>query len=64
MNNSGPRSKSISPGLVPGLFLCLRENIMYSVIQKLLFTQDAEWSHDFSINWLKTYPKQFIGLRL
>lgn len=26
---------------------------MYSVIQKLLFTQDAEWSHDFSINWLR-----------
>lgn len=26
---------------------------MYSLIQKFLFTQDAEWSHDFSINWLK-----------
>jgi dihydroorotate dehydrogenase len=26
---------------------------MYSLIQKLLFTQDPEWSHDFSINWLK-----------
>ena len=26
---------------------------MYPLIQKLLFTQDAEWSHDFSINWLK-----------
>jgi dihydroorotate dehydrogenase len=26
---------------------------MYSIIQKLLFTQDPEWSHDFSINWLK-----------
>ena len=26
---------------------------MYSLIQKFLFTQDAEWSHDFTINWLK-----------
>lgn len=26
---------------------------MYSIIQKALFTQDAEWSHDFSINWLR-----------
>lgn len=26
---------------------------MYSIIQKALFTQDAEWSHDFTINWLK-----------
>lgn len=26
---------------------------MYPIIQKLLFTQDAEWSHDFTINWLK-----------
>lgn len=26
---------------------------MYSLIQKLLFTQDPEWSHDFTINWLK-----------
>jgi dihydroorotate dehydrogenase len=26
---------------------------MYPLIQKLLFTQDAEWSHDFTINWLK-----------
>ena len=26
---------------------------MYSILQKALFTQDAEWSHDFSINWLK-----------
>jgi dihydroorotate dehydrogenase len=26
---------------------------MYSIIQKLLFTQDPEWSHDFTINWLK-----------
>ncbi|MFT6778755.1 MAG: dihydroorotate dehydrogenase [Paraglaciecola sp.] len=26
---------------------------MYSLIQKILFTQDAEWSHDFTINWLK-----------
>jgi dihydroorotate dehydrogenase len=26
---------------------------MYSLIQKFLFTQDAEWSHDFTINWLR-----------
>ncbi|MEP0174656.1 MAG: quinone-dependent dihydroorotate dehydrogenase [Paraglaciecola sp.] len=26
---------------------------MYSIIQKCLFTQDAEWSHDFTINWLR-----------
>jgi dihydroorotate dehydrogenase len=26
---------------------------MYPLIQKILFTQDAEWSHDFTINWLK-----------
>jgi dihydroorotate dehydrogenase len=26
---------------------------MYTLIQKFLFTQDAEWSHDFTINWLK-----------
>ncbi|WP_340678108.1 quinone-dependent dihydroorotate dehydrogenase [Paraglaciecola sp.] len=26
---------------------------MYSIIQKALFTQDAEWSHDFTINWLR-----------
>jgi dihydroorotate dehydrogenase len=26
---------------------------MYPIIQKFLFTQDAEWSHDFTINWLK-----------
>jgi dihydroorotate dehydrogenase len=26
---------------------------MYSIIQKALFTLDAEWSHDFTINWLR-----------
>lgn len=26
---------------------------MYSIIQKALFTQDAEWSHDFTINSLR-----------
>ncbi|NCP63074.1 MAG: quinone-dependent dihydroorotate dehydrogenase [Paraglaciecola sp.] len=26
---------------------------MYTLIQKALFTQDAEWSHDFSMNWLR-----------
>lgn len=25
---------------------------MYSIIQKALFSQDAEWSHDLSIKWL------------
>ncbi|MGS2720142.1 quinone-dependent dihydroorotate dehydrogenase [Paraglaciecola aestuariivivens] len=26
---------------------------MYALMQKFLFTQDAEWSHDFTLNWLK-----------
>ncbi len=26
---------------------------MYLLLQKILFTQDAEWSHDFTLNWLK-----------
>ncbi|MFQ3198618.1 MAG: dihydroorotate dehydrogenase [Paraglaciecola sp.] len=26
---------------------------MYAILQKLLFTQDAEWSHDFTLTWLK-----------
>jgi dihydroorotate dehydrogenase len=26
---------------------------MYSIIQKALFSQDAEWSHDFTIKWLR-----------
>ncbi|WP_158969066.1 quinone-dependent dihydroorotate dehydrogenase [Paraglaciecola sp. L3A3] len=34
---------------------------MYSVIQKLLFTQDAEWSHDFSINWLRRTQHNFLN---
>jgi dihydroorotate dehydrogenase len=29
------------------------EKVMYSIIQKLLFTRDPEWSHDFTISWLK-----------
>lgn len=36
---------------------------MYSIIQKCLFTQDAEWSHDFTINWLRrtqNTPLEFI----
>ena len=35
---------------------------MYSILQKLLFTQDAEWSHDFSINWLKRSQHNFLNL--
>ncbi|MFQ3234832.1 MAG: dihydroorotate dehydrogenase [Paraglaciecola sp.] len=26
---------------------------MYAILQKFLFTQDAEWSHDFTLTWLK-----------
>ncbi len=26
---------------------------MYSVVQKALFNMDPEWSHDFTLNWLK-----------
>ena len=26
---------------------------MYSLVQKFLFSQDPEWSHDFTMNWLK-----------
>jgi dihydroorotate dehydrogenase len=34
---------------------------MYPLIQKLLFTQDAEWSHDFTINWLKRTQNSFLN---
>lgn len=34
---------------------------MYPLIQKLLFTQDAEWSHDFTINWLKRTQNNFLN---
>lgn len=34
---------------------------MYSVIQKFLFTQDAEWSHDFSLNWLRRTQHNFLN---
>jgi dihydroorotate dehydrogenase len=34
---------------------------MYSIIQKLLFTQDAEWSHDFTINWLKRTQNNLLN---
>ena len=34
---------------------------MYPLIQKLWFTQDAEWSHDFSINWLKRTPNNVLN---
>jgi dihydroorotate dehydrogenase len=35
---------------------------MYSILQKLLFTQDAEWSHDFTINWMKRSQHNFLNL--
>ncbi|MFT4941743.1 MAG: dihydroorotate dehydrogenase, partial [Paraglaciecola sp.] len=35
---------------------------MYSILQKLLFTQDAEWSHDFTINWLKRSQHNILKL--
>jgi dihydroorotate dehydrogenase len=34
---------------------------MYSLIQKLLFTQDPEWSHDFTINWLKRTQNNLLN---
>jgi dihydroorotate dehydrogenase len=34
---------------------------MYSIIQKLLFTQDAEWSHDFTINWLERTQNNLLN---
>jgi dihydroorotate dehydrogenase len=34
---------------------------MYPLIQKLLFTQDAEWSHDFTINWLKRTQNSLLN---
>jgi dihydroorotate dehydrogenase len=34
---------------------------MYSLIQKLLFTQDPEWSHDFTINWLKRTQNNLLS---
>ena len=34
---------------------------MYPLIQKLLFTQDAEWSHDFTINWLKRTQNNLLN---
>jgi dihydroorotate dehydrogenase len=34
---------------------------MYSLIQKILFTLDAEWSHDFTINWLKRTQNTFLN---
>jgi dihydroorotate dehydrogenase len=34
---------------------------MYSLIQKFLFTLDAEWSHDFTINWLKRTQNTFLN---
>ncbi|MFT5839907.1 MAG: dihydroorotate dehydrogenase [Flavobacteriales bacterium] len=34
---------------------------MYPLIQKILFTQDAEWSHDFTINWLKRTQNSLLN---
>jgi dihydroorotate dehydrogenase len=34
---------------------------MYSLIQKFMFTLDAEWSHDFTINWLKRTQNTFLN---
>ncbi|AEE23196.1 MAG: quinone-dependent dihydroorotate dehydrogenase [Paraglaciecola chathamensis] len=35
---------------------------MYAVLQKFLFTQDAEWSHDFTINWLKRTQHNVLNM--
>ncbi|WP_166423044.1 quinone-dependent dihydroorotate dehydrogenase [Paraglaciecola sp. 20A4] len=35
---------------------------MYAILQKFLFTQDAEWSHDFTINWLKRTQHTFLNM--
>jgi len=34
---------------------------MYPIIQKILFSQDAEWSHDFTINWLKRTQNNLLN---
>jgi dihydroorotate dehydrogenase len=34
---------------------------MYSLIQKFLFTQDPEWSHDFTINWLRRTQNNLLN---
>jgi dihydroorotate dehydrogenase len=34
---------------------------MYSLIQKVLFTLDAEWSHDFTINWLQRTQNNLLN---
>lgn len=35
---------------------------MYSIIQKVLFSQDAEWSHDFTIKWLKRSQNTILDI--
>ena len=35
---------------------------MYAILQKFLFTQDAEWSHDFTITWLKRTQHTFLNM--
>lgn len=35
--------------------------MIYPLMQKFLLTQDAEWSHDFTINWLKRTQHSFLN---
>lgn len=35
--------------------------MIYPLMQKFLFTQEAEWSHDFTINWLKRTQHSFLN---
>lgn len=35
---------------------------MYSVVQKALFNMDPEWSHDFTLNWLKRTQRTPLNL--
>lgn len=34
---------------------------MYSLLQRFLFSQDPEWSHDFTMNWLKKTQHSFLN---
>ncbi|MBL4629695.1 MAG: quinone-dependent dihydroorotate dehydrogenase [Paraglaciecola sp.] len=34
---------------------------MYPLIKKILFTQDPEWTHDFTINWLKRTQNSLLN---
>ena len=33
---------------------------MYSIVQKALFQCEPEWSHDFTLNWLKRTQHNFL----